>query len=82
MAIPSSDVVCLGQFTADVIVTHVKSLPEKGKAISGVTDNLRCFKLKAEEGLWNSKFIYMALSMIAYYSATCTMVSKQSIVGA
>jgi len=28
-----SDVVCLGQFTADVVVTPVKSLPEKGKAI-------------------------------------------------
>ena len=27
------DVVCLGQFTADVVVTHVDSLPEKGKAI-------------------------------------------------
>jgi sugar/nucleoside kinase (ribokinase family) len=27
------DVVCLGQFTTDVIVTHVESLPEKGKAI-------------------------------------------------
>ena len=28
-----SDVVCLGQFTADVVVTPVESLPEKGKAI-------------------------------------------------
>jgi len=28
-----SDVVCLGQFTADVVVTPVNSLPEKGKAI-------------------------------------------------
>ena len=27
------DVVCLGQFTADVVVTPVASLPEKGKAI-------------------------------------------------
>jgi sugar/nucleoside kinase (ribokinase family) len=27
------DVVCLGQFTADVVVTPVSSLPEKGKAI-------------------------------------------------
>jgi sugar/nucleoside kinase (ribokinase family) len=27
------DVVCLGQFTADVVVSHVGSLPEKGKAI-------------------------------------------------
>jgi sugar/nucleoside kinase (ribokinase family) len=27
------DVVCLGQFTADVVVTHVDSLPERGKAI-------------------------------------------------
>ena len=27
------DVVCLGQFTADVVVTHVDSQPEKGKAI-------------------------------------------------
>lgn len=28
-----SDVVCLGQFTADVVVTPVESLPKKGKAI-------------------------------------------------
>ncbi|NQT83769.1 sugar kinase [bacterium] len=28
-----SDVVCLGQFTADVVVTPVVSMPEKGKAI-------------------------------------------------
>ena len=28
-----ADVVCLGQFTADVVVSHVDSLPEKGKAI-------------------------------------------------
>lgn len=47
------DVVCLGQFTADVVVTPVNSLPEKGKTI--FVDNISLHNGKqGKNELWNS----------------------------